>query len=50
MAIQCGSISKARKDVLELFNLSGTITASFMKMGKGKPTYMARNHTKMEIK
>jgi hypothetical protein len=50
MAVQCGNINKARKKVVDVFNFSGTITASFKRSGKGKVTYMACNHTKVEIK
>lgn len=50
MAMQCASIGEARTKVLEPFNLSGTITTSFKRKGKGNVTYMARNHTKSEIK
>jgi hypothetical protein len=50
MAVQCGNINEARKKVVNAFNFSETITASFKRSGKGKVTYMARNHIKMEIK
>ncbi|PPQ85854.1 hypothetical protein CVT26_001954 [Gymnopilus dilepis] len=50
MQLECGTIGEARTQVLKPFNASGTITASFKQAGKGKVTYMARNHTKAEIK
>ncbi|PPQ84663.1 hypothetical protein CVT26_004180 [Gymnopilus dilepis] len=49
-AMGCKTIGEARTKVLEPFNVQGTLDLAFEVQGKGKVTYMARNHTKTEIK
>jgi hypothetical protein len=49
-AVKCGNANEARKKVLEPFNVSGTIPASFERKEKGIAAYMARNDLKAEIR
>lgn len=49
-ATACQTAQEARESVTEPYNLSGSITASFARKGKGKVTYSHRPHTKTETK
>lgn len=46
----CGTADEARNSVTKPYNISGSITASFARKGKGKVTYSHRAHTKTETK
>jgi hypothetical protein len=47
---QCRDSGEARTTVVKLFVKNGSITATFERTGKGKVTYMHRQHTKTEAK
>lgn len=49
MAMDCGTIGEARKNVLAPFNANGNIKVA-LKIGGKQVTYCARNHTKAEMK
>ena len=48
-ATECKNADEARDNVAKPLGM-GTITASFERIGKGKVTYMHRQHTKTEAK
>ncbi|KAF8238066.1 hypothetical protein L208DRAFT_1244012, partial [Tricholoma matsutake] len=49
-ANQCQNAAEARSSVTGPVSSSGSITATFEQMGKGKVTYSHRMHTKTELK
>lgn len=46
----CHTAEEARESVTKPYNISGSITASFSRTGKGKVTYSHRCHTKAKTK
>lgn len=49
-ATQCGTSNDARQNVTKPLAMSGSITAAFSRVGKGKVSYSHRQHTKAETK
>lgn len=49
-AMNCNSAVEAKEAVVKPIQMTGSITASFQRKGKGKITYSHRMHTKTETK
>ena len=47
-ADEASSATEAREKIVKPLNLSGSIDAAFERKGKGKVTYLNRQHTKTE--